>query len=150
MKHFVRLFYICSANNNFEIMTNKLKRFFLMVLLVILTLMGIGVFVYYLLASNIAELRTLPPYLLMMVVVYVVGQLVKRFFQDKTPWYGWMYYIGLVAVIIPLPFFSLQEGWIFGVTRVGTLFLIIPPLIEFLTLRKQIKLDKSKNNSSQE
>lgn len=125
-------------------MTYKLKRFFLMVILVLLILMGIGVFIYYLIASDIAQLRTLPPYLLMMVVVYIIGQLAKRFFQDETPWYGWMYYIGLIAVIIPLPFFSLQDNWIFVVTRLGGLFLILPPLIEFLTLIKAMKAGKAK------
>lgn len=118
-------------------MTYKLKRFFLLIILVILILTGFGVFIYYLLQGNVSELRTLPPYFLIMVVIYIVGQLIKRFFQDTTPWYGWVYYIGLVAVIIPLPFFSLDESWLFLITRIGSIFLILPPLVEFASLIKQ-------------
>src|SRR5690554_5052110 len=125
-------------------MTYKLKRFFLMVILVLLILMGIGVFIYYLIASDIAQLRKLPPYLLMMVLVYILGQLAKRFFLDEYYWYGWIFYVFLIWFVIPLPFFSLQDNWIFVVTRLGGLFLILPPLIEFLTLIKAVKAGKAK------
>jgi len=94
------------------------------------------VFVYYMLADEILDLRTLPTGFLIAVIVYILAQLIKRFLQKKMPWYNWLYYLGLIAVIVPLPLFSVQGNWVFSVTRWGSLFLLIPPLIEFLILVK--------------
>ena len=87
-------------------------------------------------ADQIIELRTLPTSFLMAVIVYILTQLIKRYLQKKMPWYNWLYYLGLVAVVIPLPLFSVQGDWVFSVTRWGSLFLLIPPLVEIIVLSK--------------
>lgn len=117
-------------------MTYKLKQILLYTLLIILILSGTYVFLYYIIASEISQLRTLPPLFLVIIILYILVQLGKRFLQDEIKWYNYLYYVGLAAVVIPLPLFSLQENWIFVVTRFGSLFLIISPVIEFIELRK--------------
>lgn len=117
-------------------MKGKLNRGLNYFLLIILMASAIYVFLYYIMADSIAELRTLPTSFLIAVIVYILVQLTKRYLQKKMPWYNWMYYLGLIAVIVPLPLFSVQGNWVFSVTRWGSLFLLIPPLIEFLTLLK--------------
>lgn len=117
-------------------MKNKLNKGVNYLLLVILIASALYVFVYYILANEILELRTLPTSFLIAVIVYILTQLIKRFLQKNMPWYNWLYYLGLIAIIIPLPLFSTQGNWVFSVTRWGSLFLLIPPLIEFLVLLK--------------
>lgn len=117
-------------------MKNSLNKGVHYLLLIILMASALYVFIYYMLASEILELRTLPTNFLIAVVVYIFAQIVKRFLQKKMPWYNWLYYLGLLAVVVPLPLFSVQGNWVFSVTRWGSLFLLIPPLIEFLILLK--------------
>ncbi len=117
-------------------MKNKLNKGVNYLLLVILIASALYVFVYYMLANEILELRTLPTSFLIAVIVYILTQLIKRFLRKNMPWYNWLYYLGLIAIIIPLPLFSTQGNWVFSVTRWGSLFLLIPPLIEFLVLLK--------------
>lgn len=88
------------------------------------------------LADQILDLRTLPTSFLIAVIIYILVQLIKRFLQKKMPWYNWLYYLGLLAIIVPLPLFSVQGNWVFSVARWGSLFLLVPPLIEFIFLIK--------------
>ena len=121
---------------------NKFNRSVLYLLLVILIATALYVFVYYLMANEITDLRSLPTSFLIAVIVYILAQLIKRFIQKKMPWYNWLYYLGLIAVIIPLPLFSVQSNWVFSVTRYGSLFLLIPPVIEFFVLTKKKSFNK--------
>ncbi|PKR80053.1 hypothetical protein CW751_11850 [Brumimicrobium salinarum] len=111
-----------------------MNRFFTYVLLIVLILTSAYVFIYYLMADSIGELRTLPTSFLIAIVFYILAQLIKRFLQKKMPWYNWLYYLGLLAVIIPLPLFSVQGNWVFSLTRYGSLFLMLPPVIELVLL----------------
>jgi hypothetical protein len=116
---------------------SKFNRGVIYVLLVALIATALYVFVYYQFANSITELRSLPTSFLIVVIVYILAQLIKRFIQKKMPWYNWLYYLGLVAVIVPLPLFSVQGNWIFSVARYGSLFLLIPPVVEFIILIKK-------------
>src|SRR5690554_3573787 len=88
---------------------NKFNKGVLYLLLVILIVSALFVFQYYLFASTITDLRTLPTSLLIAVIVYILTQLIKRFIQKKMPWYNWLYYVGIIAIIIPLPLVSRSE-----------------------------------------
>ena len=121
---------------NLKIVKNKLNKGIAYLLLVILIASGLYVFIYYLIADQIYELRSLPTGFLIAVIVYILTQLIKRYFQKKMPLYNWLYYLGLIAVVIPLPLFSVQGDWVFSVTRWGSLFLIIPPVIELIVMWK--------------
>ncbi len=118
-------------------MTYKLKRIIHFILLGALLLTGLYIFGYYLFAQDITQLKTLPVSFLVVVILYIALQLVKRFVQKEVPWYNWLYYLGLISIVAPLPLFSLQDDWIFTVTRYGTLFLLVPPTIDLIRLIKQ-------------
>ena len=113
---------------------NKLTRTLLFLLLIILIASALYIVIYYLLADDIADLRALPTSFLIVVIVYILAQLIKRLIQKDMPWYNRLYYIGLAAIILPLPFFSVEGHWIFSVTRYGALFLLLPPVMEFFFL----------------
>lgn len=122
-----------------KVMTYRLKRIFHFILLIALILSGLYIFGYYLFANDINQLRTLPVSFLVVVIFYIAIQLIKRFFQKEVPWYNWLYYIGLLAVVSSLPALSLQDDWLFLITRFGSLFLLIPPIIDLIKLIKQKK-----------
>ena len=117
-------------------MKNKFNIGIIYVLLVVLIISALYVVGYYMLANEITELRSLPTSFLIAIIAYILAQIIKRFVQKKMPWYNWIYYLGLIAVIIPLPLFSVQGNWVFSVTRWGSLFLLVPPLIEFIIMIK--------------
>lgn len=124
-------------------MTYKLNRLVLLILLFTLILLGLYIFGYYLFATDIDQLKTLPISFLVVVILYIGVQLIKRFFQKETPWYNWLYYIGLISVVTPLPLFSLQDDSIFLVTKFGSLFLLIPPVIDLIRVLKKKELSQT-------
>lgn len=124
-------------------MKEKFKKSILYTLLVILIASSIYIIVYYTFAVKIGALRVLPTSFLLVVIVYILAQLGKRYFEHKTPWYNWLYYIGLAAIILPLPLFSMEGDWIFPISRYGSFFLLIPPLIEFIMLIRENQKNKS-------
>ena len=117
-------------------MNNKLNKGLHYLLLIVLITAALCVITYYMLADQIYELRVLPTGFLIAVIAYILAQLIKKFLQKEMPWYNWFYYLGLIAVVIPLPLFSVQGDWVFSVTLWGSLFLLIPPLIELIILIK--------------
>lgn len=128
-------------------MTYKIKHFLLLVVLLVLIAAGTFVFGYYITASEPSDYQNLSLTFLLIVMLYIAGQLTKRFLQEKAPWYGWLYYIGLISVVAPLPLIGLMDDTIIKVTRFGSLFLILPPLIEFVLLvrkKEPAKAEKEK------
>jgi hypothetical protein len=121
----------------------KFKKSILDTLLVILIASSNNIIVYYTFAVKIGALRVLPTSFLLVVIVYILAQLGKRYFEHKTPWYNWLYYIGLAAIILPLPLFSMKGDWIFPISRYGSFFLLIPPLIEFIMIIRAHKKEKN-------
>ncbi len=89
---------------------------------------------YYWTASSASALRELPSTLLTALIVYITIQLLKRFIKKKIEWYDWLYYIGLIAVLLPLLFVGISSDWIFDITKYGSLFLVVPPLIDLLRI----------------
>lgn len=111
-----------------------MKRILRFVLIIVLLLTSSYVVFYYWSASELEDLRNLPSILLTAIVIYIAVQLIKRFVRKKVAWYDWFYYLGLVAVLLPLMTFSASGDWVFDVTKYGSLFLVFPPLVELLEL----------------
>lgn len=111
-----------------------MKRILRFVLIVVLLLTSIYIVFYYWSASELEDLRDLPSILLTTVVIYIAVQLIKRFVRKKVAWYDWFYYLGLIAVLLPLMTFTASGDWIFDVTKYGSFFLVFPPLVELLEL----------------
>lgn len=124
---------------------HTLNTFFVYLLLVILILTSGYIFVYYLFANTVIELRSLPPFLIVAIILYLLCQIFKRLLRKKKLWYQWIYIIGIISILLPLPLFSVQNTWIFTVTQVGSIFLLFPPIIELILYKR-----KGKNNSIDE
>lgn len=106
----------------------------------VLLLIG-GIIVYYYWAHNSFEtVSNVSKYIMILALAYVIGQILKRRFSFERNWYDWLYYIGLLSIILP-PYFVTKENfhtyelWV----DLGTLFLVIPILIDFSKLTKKYK-----------
>ncbi|MDX1445144.1 hypothetical protein [Lishizhenia sp.] len=89
---------------------------------------------YYQSASTMADLRVLPNSVLIAVAIFIVLQLLKRFMFKRMYWFDWLYYFGLIAILLPL-LLKFEEGeWLHDVTDFGSLFLVLSPLIGIVML----------------
>lgn len=89
---------------------------------------------YYQSAETMADLRVLPNSVLIAVAIFIVLQLLKRFMFKRMYWFDWLYYFGLIAILIPL-LLKFEEGeWLHDVTDFGSLFLVLSPLLGILML----------------
>lgn len=120
-----------------------MKKYFLGFLVVVLLICAVLINYYYWTASELEDLRHLPPFLLTSLIVYIGIQLLKRYLKKKLEWYDWMYYVGLVAAVLPLITFFSSGEWLFTVTSFGALFFLFSPLVEFIKMLLSSNSNKS-------
>lgn len=111
-----------------------MKKLFLQFLVFVLLICAVLINYYYWTVSDIDELRYLPPYLLTGLIVYIGAQLLKRYLKKKIAWYDWLYYGGLIAIVLPLLAFFGAGEWMFSITSYGALFFLVSPLIESIQM----------------
>ena len=105
---------------------------------------------YYWRVSEIDELRELPPMLLSALIIYLLIQLVKKSLnKNKVTWYDWIYYLGIVGIIIPLVSFFSSGDWLFTVTRIGALLLLLPPIVSIIKINNQRKKENSTDEKTE-
>ncbi|MBW7867641.1 MAG: hypothetical protein H3C31_04880 [Brumimicrobium sp.] len=131
-------------------MKEKLKIYADFALVSLLLISAIFIIIYYLLAKTIIELRDLPPSFLIAIVCYIGAQLLKQLLHKKRPWYNWLYYLGLIAIVIPLPLFSAQGDWLLTLVRFGSIFLLLPPMIELFILSREVSQLKNRQGLEKE
>jgi len=112
----------------------SIQRIIHFILVIVLLATSIFTVFYYWTATTTSDLRNLPTSLLTVIIFYILAQLIKRYVKKSMKWYDWIYYLGLIAILLPLPLFSSEGDWIFSTTKYGSLLLFIPPLIELLEL----------------
>jgi MFS superfamily sulfate permease-like transporter len=112
----------------------SIQRVIHFILVIVLLATSLFTVFYYWTATSTTDLRSLPTSLLTIIIFYIIAQLIKRYVKQATKWYDWVYYLGLIAILLPLPLFSSEGEWIFSTTKYGSLLLFIPPLIELFEL----------------
>ena len=104
-----------------------LKTLFSIVLLVI----GGLIISYYWSANTVDALKKVPLAIMILCMVYVVLQILKRYLFKSENWWDWLYYIGLLSVMIPAYMTTTQNLSTFSIiSSYGTIFLIIPALLD--------------------
>ncbi|MDX2362673.1 MAG: hypothetical protein QNK23_17825 [Crocinitomicaceae bacterium] len=100
-------------------------------MLVISLVLAVLIILYYWTNSSFESMKYVPLYVMMMSFGYVLAQIIKRYVVRKQYWWDWLYYIGLIAIVVPTFFASTDNfttlGWM---TDVGTLFLIVPLILD--------------------
>ncbi|MEX1191329.1 MAG: hypothetical protein WEA99_05095 [Brumimicrobium sp.] len=115
-------------------MKNSIRRILHFILILVSLVSASFIVFYYWTASNINDLRELPTVLLTYIIFFILAQLIKRYVKKQMKWYDWIYYLGLIAILIPLPLFFSSGEWMFSVTKYGSLLLFIPSVIELFVL----------------
>lgn len=86
---------------------------------------------YYWQNSALEALKEIPMYVMVFTLVYILIQIFKRSIFKEQRWYDWLYYIGLIAIMLPTVLVSEGNLSIFNViTDTCTLFLIVPIILE--------------------
>lgn len=120
-------------------MKNSIHRIILFILILVSLATSAFIVFYYWTADSINDLRTLPTVLLTSIIFFILAQLIKRYVKKKMKWYDWVYYLGLIAILLPLPLFLSKGEWMFSITKYGSLLIIIPSIIELFELIAQGK-----------
>jgi len=76
-------------------------------------------------------IQMLPMHLVILSFVYVLLQILKRYLFKRKNWWDWLYYIGLVSIVLPTFFVNeTNTDFYHLLTDYGTFFLIIPILLD--------------------
>lgn len=113
-------------------MKSKMSRTIHIITAIFLLAIAVLITGYYLFAESFEDLKNVPTTLYVASIVYILIQLIKRNVIKKMPWYDWLYYLGLIAII--LPFALPEKEWLFRLTIYGSLALVVPPLLELIQL----------------
>lgn len=110
-------------------------------LLAMIFLCGFLILLNYWSSFTLAELKFIPNNALILIVVYLGLQLLNRRLFARQNWWNWLYYIGLIAIVMSY-FFVTQEllGFFLFLVKFGTVFLIVPPIIDFFQLMNAEKI----------
>ena len=100
----------------------------------------IGIFVcsYFWLTNSIEKVSILPIWLLVLTVIYIALQMFSRKYSKAGNWWDWIYYIGLVSIMIPASIIdSSNEKFCHLATDFGTLCLVAPPIADIFVFLKK-------------
>ncbi|MFN5634991.1 MAG: hypothetical protein ACK49D_09995 [Flavobacteriia bacterium] len=101
-------------------------------------IIGIIVCCYFWIATSIEQVSTLPIWLLVLTVIYIGLQMFSRKYSDANHWWDWIYYIGLLSIMIPVSIIDAEnEKLCHLATDIGTLCLVAPPLADVIILIKK-------------
>lgn len=107
------------------------------VLLLSLIALAVMIARYYWQADALDAIRMLPRYLMFLFLGYVLLQILKRWLYKDRNWWDWIYYIGLASAMLPTFMASEESAHLFhSITDYGTIFLIIPVVLDFYILMK--------------
>lgn len=109
----------------------KEKKLVRVVMLVAMLACAAIIVTYYWRNETLDAIIQVPMYIMIIALVYILIQILKRSMYKEQRWYDWLYYIGLIAIMLPTVLANEGNASIFHVlTDFGTLFLIVPVLLE--------------------
>lgn len=104
-------------------------------LLIMATIVSLIIVGYYWSNSSLSSITLVPITIMILALIYILIQIVKRFIVKEHNWWDWLYYLGLIAMMLPTVIAnSANESYFHFITDYGTLFLIIPILLDTKTL----------------
>jgi hypothetical protein len=86
---------------------------------------------YFWASETLSELQRIPLLILIYAVLYIGLQLLTRKLSEVKNWWDWVYYVGLLAIMIPTFLATEKNQNIFNiVSDYGTICLILPVLVD--------------------
>ena len=108
------------------------------ILLLILLVSGVFIFIHYLVNKDFDSLILTPVYVFIVCLIYIALQVVKRYLFKEQHWWDWLYYIGLLAVVLPVLTGTLENlETMHLVASIGSVFFVLPVLLDVYQLTKK-------------
>jgi hypothetical protein len=86
---------------------------------------------YFWNTSDLISLKQLPYSIILFAVLYIGLQMLTRKLSSVNNWWDWVYYGGLLSIMIPVTFATQGSIKIFEpITDFGTICLILPALVD--------------------
>jgi hypothetical protein len=99
-------------------------------------------FMYFWKAEDFLEIKYIDLGIIILAIVYILLQLLTRRLAIVSNWWDWVYYAGLLCIMLASIFISQETFNTFHMfTRIGTVLLILPLFADIyqLFLKKKLK-----------
>ena len=104
-------------------------------ILVVMFLLGNGISMYYWSNESYDSIKVVPTFIMILALIYILMQILKRFFYKEKNWWDWLYYVGLLSMVLPTYLVSESNLSTFQfITDFGSLFFVLPLLFDFKKL----------------
>lgn len=96
---------------------------------------------YYWTNSSFESLKYVPMCVMILTLAYILVQILKRFIYKEQNWWDWLYYIGLISMMLGIFFATADTTSTFNIiTDLGVCFLFAPMIFD---LKNWIQTAKS-------
>lgn len=86
---------------------------------------------YFWNTTDLVSLKQLPVSVIVLAVIYIGLQMLTRKLSEVSNWWDWVYYFGLLSIMIPVTFATREYESVFHmITDIGTICLIMPALAD--------------------
>lgn len=107
------------------------SRLILALAIVVKMVLAVLISWYFWNAATLVEIKQLPVYILVYAVVYIGLQMLTRRLSNVHNWWDWVYYIGLLSIMIPVMLANSEnEKMYHAITDIGIICLILPVLVD--------------------
>lgn len=103
--------------------------------IVVKLILGIMICCYFWNTNDFIAIKQIPWYVIVEGLLYIAAQMLTRKFSIVNNWWDWLYYFGLVSIMLTVSFGSIShaDSW-FLFVKSGTIALVIPAVIDFVKL----------------
>ena len=107
------------------------KKIFKALITIALLVTGGWIVRYFWSVDTVESVARLPFYITVLCMVYVGLQILKRLLFKSQNWWDWLYYLGLISVMLPAYMITEETISTYSLlTDYGTVFLIIPAFMD--------------------
>jgi hypothetical protein len=86
---------------------------------------------YFWNVTTITQLKQIPISIVLIAIIYIALQMLTRKLSTRHNWWDWVYYGGLVSIMITVSFATLEYFKVFQyIVELGTICLILPIFID--------------------
>jgi len=105
----------------------KNQRILRVAFIILMFAIGLAIEWHYWTTDDLEGITQIPTFTLILTLVYILIQISKRYIFKNQNWWDWLYYLGLIAMMLPTVLANDSNASLFHIlTDYGTLFLIIP------------------------
>jgi hypothetical protein len=107
------------------------KKLLLAIIIIGKLVLSVLICSYFWNISDLISLKQLPVFVIILAVIYIGLQMLTRKLSEVNNWWDWVYYFGLLSIMIPVTFATKESETIFHlITDIGTICLILPALAD--------------------